>query len=80
MTKQARRTHSPGFKAKVALTAIKGDRRTIGGRSVPALNGVAPAVIFEIAFAFRYQQAAASVDLAQTKSRKMRRTSYFFWF
>jgi transposase len=26
MTKQARRTHSPGFKAKVALTAIKGEK------------------------------------------------------
>jgi hypothetical protein len=52
-----------------------GDRRTIGGRSVPALNGVAPAVIFGTAFAFRYRQAAASVDLARIKSRKMRRTS-----
>ena len=26
MTKRARRTHSPGFKSKVALAAIKGDR------------------------------------------------------
>jgi transposase-like protein len=29
MTKRARRTHSPAFKAKVALAAIKGDR-TLG--------------------------------------------------
>jgi transposase-like protein len=26
MTKRSRRTHSPGFKAKVALAAVKGDR------------------------------------------------------
>ena len=26
MTKRARRTHSPGFKAKVALAAIKGEK------------------------------------------------------
>ena len=26
MTKRTRRTHSPGFKAKVALAAIKGER------------------------------------------------------
>ena len=26
MTKQARRTHSPGFKAKVELAAIKGEK------------------------------------------------------
>lgn len=26
MTKRARRTHSPAFKAKVALAAIKGDK------------------------------------------------------
>ena len=26
MTKRTRRTHSPGFKAKVALTAIKGEK------------------------------------------------------
>ena len=26
MTKRVRRTHSPGFKAKVALAAIKGER------------------------------------------------------
>ena len=27
MTKRTRRTHSPGFKAKVALAAIKGEKR-----------------------------------------------------
>ena len=26
MTRRARRTHSPGFKVKVAVAAIKGDR------------------------------------------------------
>ena len=26
MTKRTRRTHSPGFKAKVALAAIKGEK------------------------------------------------------
>jgi transposase-like protein len=26
MTRRARRTHSPAFKAKVALTAIKGEK------------------------------------------------------
>jgi transposase len=26
MTKRSRRTHSPGFKAKVALAAVKGDK------------------------------------------------------
>ncbi len=27
MTKRSRRTHSPGFEAKVALAAIKGEKR-----------------------------------------------------
>ncbi|MBY0334147.1 MAG: transposase [Acetobacteraceae bacterium] len=30
MTKRAGRTHSPGFKAKVALAAIKGDKTLAG--------------------------------------------------
>jgi len=29
MTKRARRTHSPGFKAKVALAAIKGEKTLV---------------------------------------------------
>ncbi|MCP1856463.1 transposase-like protein [Bradyrhizobium japonicum] len=30
MTKKSRRTHSPAFKAKVALAAVKGDKDTGG--------------------------------------------------
>ncbi|MHC2782105.1 hypothetical protein ACVMBZ_001312 [Bradyrhizobium liaoningense] len=30
MTKKSRRTHSPAFKAKVALAAVKGDKTLAG--------------------------------------------------
>ena len=30
MTRRARRTHPPGFKAKVALAAIKGEKTLVG--------------------------------------------------
>lgn len=47
MTKRTRRTHSPGFKAKVALAAIKGEKTVNGGgktgqmaaQNIPSLVG-----------------------------------------
>jgi transposase len=32
MTKRTRRNHSPGFKAKVAMAAIRGDKSLISKR------------------------------------------------
>jgi transposase len=40
MSRRARRNHTPAFKAKVALAAVKGDRTTSG---VFGLGGAAPA-------------------------------------
>ena len=63
MTKRARRTHSPDFKAKVALAAIKGEktlaelacvfRRKAAGRS----DASQPVIPTEISHPFRGKPA-----------------------
>ena len=42
MTKRTRRNHSPAFKAKVALAAIKSERTIAQGCRLAGLNEVAP--------------------------------------
>jgi transposase-like protein len=56
MTKRTRRTHSPGFKAKVALAAIKGERRLAELGKVCVVH---PAQI--VAWKTHFQEGAARV-------------------
>ena len=56
MTKRTRRTHSPGFKAKVALAAIKGEKTLA---ELAKLHDVHPAQI--VAWKAQLQEGAAGV-------------------
>jgi transposase-like protein len=56
MTKRTRRTHSPGFKAKVALAAIKGEKTLA---ELAKLFDVHPAQI--VAWKAQLQEGAAGV-------------------